>query len=442
MDQKEENTPPLSPWPPSGMLECPKDDCPRLFTSREVLESHQMSYVDHAFCTACNIQFDTHEEMFLHQLVSKRHHNCPVCNRSFKTDDARDYHIQKEHPEDRDLICPGCRMTFTSSESYHSHIISNACRSTAVLALNEHNARRARMEVGLREASQPGPRLSFCSDDDNYRDTGTDSESLSLPRPRQFARQYSGASDESTQPNESTCPDGGSSPGVSSNFPMTRSSPRLSPARPLGLYKKFTYLIPSERPKRTPFPNVAVHPDDLIGWDPNLYVGPWPPSLEIFRTPERKQPATPPIHKVIPEWDSEEHWNSETKRYFCDCGFTTPFVKIYEQHVVMERSASEHQYHCTHCGKGFPSVPNLFTHIEVAHPDPTFQGQENRRSGQVLRNGSSAERRLDMDGPMDIGELEFQVYDRPPTFAQNTPRYRAKGDYGLRSTKVPHGTYW
>lgn len=100
------------------------------------------------------------------------------------------------------------------------------------------------------------------------------------------------------------------------------------------------------------------------------------------------------------------------------------------------------KYSCTHCGKGFPSVPNLFTHIEVAHPDPTFQGQENRRSGQVLRNGSSAERRLDMDGPMDIGELEFQVYDRPPTFAQNTPRYRAKGDYGLRSTKVPHGTYW
>jgi len=82
-------------WPPPGMFQCPKEDCPRLFTSREEMEAHQVSYESHAFCTQCNVQFTTHEELFLHQLVSKRHHNCPICNRSFLSDDGRDYHIQE-----------------------------------------------------------------------------------------------------------------------------------------------------------------------------------------------------------------------------------------------------------------------------------------------------------------------------------------------------------
>lgn len=94
MDGKKNETSTEPVWPPAGMLQCPKNDCPRLFTSRAAMESHQMSYKDLALCLACNIQFATHEELFLHRLVSKRHHTCPICNRGFKSEDGRDFHIQ------------------------------------------------------------------------------------------------------------------------------------------------------------------------------------------------------------------------------------------------------------------------------------------------------------------------------------------------------------
>lgn len=95
MNENENEPPPPLVWPPVGMLPCPKEDCPRLFTSRADMEAHQMAYDDHPFCMGCNIQFQTHEELFLHRLISKRHRACPICNRSFDTDDGRDFHIQK-----------------------------------------------------------------------------------------------------------------------------------------------------------------------------------------------------------------------------------------------------------------------------------------------------------------------------------------------------------
>lgn len=94
MDENGGEVSPTLVWPPEGMLQCPKGDCPRLFTSRGSMEAHQAAYEDHAFCKSCNVQFMTHEELFLHQLVSKRHHNCPICNRSFNSDAGRDLHIQ------------------------------------------------------------------------------------------------------------------------------------------------------------------------------------------------------------------------------------------------------------------------------------------------------------------------------------------------------------
>lgn len=47
-----------------------------------------------------------------------------------------------------------------------------------------------------------------------------------------------------------------------------------------------------------------------------------------------------------------------------------------------------------------------------------------------------------MDGPMDIGEKEFQIYDRPPVYNESNQRSRSKNHFGLRSTKIPRGTYW
>ncbi|KAJ5980829.1 hypothetical protein N7481_008127 [Penicillium waksmanii] len=442
MDEKRNESSPEPVWPPDGMLQCPKDDCPRLFTSRAAMESHQMSYKNHALCIACNIQFATHEELFLHRLVSKRHHNCPICNRGFKSEDGRDFHIQTDHPEDQGLTCPGCPKTFTCGEDYMSHISSNACRSSAVMALNEHNTRRQKMERVLSEASQAKPSLSFCSDDDSYRDNGNDSDSLGLPRPRpsQLMRQDSGAFDEHL------LPDGSYSPDVSSNFSPRFSSPLAAPAS-RSLDEEDSPIACPRLSNPPPFANLAISPDDLIAYDEDMDVGIWPSSPALFKTPDRKQLAMSPsscssrsLQEIVPDWNSEKHWNSQSKRYFCDCGFTTQYVKVFEQHVLMERSTSKH--HCTHCGKGFPTVATLFKHIEIDHSKENSWEQGNRRVGQTPGYGSSAGRLLDMDGPMDIGELEFQVYDRPPTFAQNVPRYRAKMDYGLRSTKVPHGTYW
>lgn len=212
------------------------------------------------------------------------------------------------------------------------------------MALNEHNARRQKMERALSEASRAQLSLPFCSDDDSYRNNGTDSEGLDLPRPRsaRLIRQDSRASDDYLRPDESYTTD------VSSNISPRFSSPLAAPAsRSLGEDEPPVVPQALTVPK---FLDLAIHPNDLIAWDPDVNVGIWPPSPELLKTPDRNQPAMSPspcssrsLQDIFPNWDPERHWNSQSKRYFCDCGFTTLFVKVFEQHVLMERTTSKHQ---------------------------------------------------------------------------------------------------
>lgn len=97
---------------------------------------------------------------------------------------------------------------------------------------------------------------------------------------------------------------------------------------------------------------------------------------------------------------------------------------------------------CTHCGKHYASASALFAHVEKEHTKTEPSTPKSGSPDKAIAANDNGERRLNIDGSMDIGELEFQIYDRPPNIAQRNPRYRPKMSFGLRSSKVPHGTYW
>lgn len=208
------------------------------------------------------------------------------------------------------------------------------------MALNKHNERRERMEKILHEAEQAGPMSPFVSDDDNYRDSSSGTEDLGLSDPFDMAEGQDDTKgfwhSERTHSPSRSCD---SSPDDSGAF--------AAPTLPVPGASNDHYS-PVAKPQISTLPflprSFPISPDDLIAYDDDLDDD-WPSSPRVCRMPDKDQypessPVSHPqaIRKLIPNWDSEKHWNSESKRYFCSCGFTTPFVKIFEQHVVIERT--------------------------------------------------------------------------------------------------------
>lgn len=280
-------------------------------------------------------------------------------------------------------------MKFSSSKSYTAHIVYNACKTAAVRSLNKHNERREKMEQLLFHASH-GEHISspaelilsptklvsspteltvtVYSDDDNYRDGGNDDDYLGLPPPRYVPRQDddNGRDEESDddylglpppryvkrQQNARTDhpKNGHGSKGTNSPESDNSSTPGLSGPATESLSSSNRSSNPSNPPiSNIPAPNtpwspsdLLISPDDLIAWEDDLDDGNWFSSPSKYPMPNSNQTrGPPPLLKLFPQWDSEEHWNSETKRYFCECGFTSPFVKVFEQHVVMENTQNE-----------------------------------------------------------------------------------------------------
>ncbi|KAK5791606.1 hypothetical protein VI817_006915 [Penicillium citrinum] len=349
------------------------------------------------------------------------------------------------HPEDQGLACPGCRKTFQSGKSYQAHIISNKCKSSAVVALNKHNGRRNRMKKALREAAEAVPNSNSSQNDFQPRLETNDNEVIAVStsfystreKPESLERACSPWSQNS--PNDADASLSAASTAVSDvrYVPYTEDSGASeSPvfgSQPCGLPFSL-YCLP-------------ISPDDLIAYEDDLDDGVWQSSSIISEPSDEDQNSRPLaksgynyIRDILPNWDSEKYWNSESKRYFCSCGFTNPFVKVFEQHVVMERT--QDRRYCAHCGNRFNTIVSLYRHIESVHVNAVSFAPKKGGNERAVKPSNLAERRLDLDGPMDIGEKEFQIYDRPPVFNENNQRSRSKNDFGLRSTKVPHGTYW
>lgn len=225
-------------------------------------------------------------------------------------------------------------------------------------SLKKHNDRRETLEQLLFNASRgelissPAELISpVYSDDDNYRDGGSDDGYLGLPPPRYAQRQRNPRTDHLKNDHgseETHSPESNNSlsPGLSGPFTEPPSSSNLSsnPSNP-----------PVPNIPNTPAPNtpwspsdLSISPDDLIAWEDDLDDGDWFSSPSTNQLPNldrtRSSSSCPQsLLNIFPNWDSEEHWNSETKRYFCECGFTSSFVRVFEQHVVMENSQDEHR---------------------------------------------------------------------------------------------------
>jgi len=211
------------------------------------------------------------------------------------------------------------------------------------VALNKHNDRRNKMKKVLREAAEAVPNSNSSQNDFQPRFETNDDEFIAVSTSFYSTRKKPERLERACSPWRQNSPDGADA-----------SSSAASTAVSDVLYVPYTEdSSASESPVfgsqhcGLPFSLycLPISPDDLIAYEDDLDDGVWQSSSTISEPSDEDQNSLPLaksgynyIRDILPNWDSEKYWNSESKRYFCSCGFTNPFVKVFEQHVVMERT--------------------------------------------------------------------------------------------------------
>lgn len=214
------------------------------------------------------------------------------------------------------------------------------------MALNKHNDRRNRMKKVLREAAEADPIPKPSSDGFQYCLETNDTEARAFSSSFYPTRKKLEILERSYSPWNQNLSNGVDA--TSSATSTTVSDVRCMPMLP---YTENS--SPSEssvsgaQPSGLPISlcSLPISPDDLIAYEEDLDDGLWQlsstksePSDEDQDSRALAKSGQSSIRDLLQNWDSEKYWNSESKRYFCRCGFTNPFVKVFEQHVVMERT--------------------------------------------------------------------------------------------------------
>ncbi|KAK1982673.1 C2H2 type zinc finger-containing protein [Colletotrichum cereale] len=113
-------------------------------------------------CNVCGDMFASFDKLMAHKRmamkVEETHIHCPICTLDFKTNDAKDKHILQEHPQEQELVCPGCKKTFVRLAAWMRHLEHNECRSIRRQDVDRNRAQKLTFahELEKRSGSQFG----------------------------------------------------------------------------------------------------------------------------------------------------------------------------------------------------------------------------------------------------------------------------------------------
>ncbi|KAK1599451.1 C2H2 type zinc finger-containing protein [Colletotrichum navitas] len=114
-------------------------------------------------CNVCGDMFASFDKLMAHKRMAMKveytHIHCPICTLDFKTSDAKDKHIlQQEHPQEQNLVCPGCKKTFVRLAAWMSHLEHDECNSIRRQDIDRNRAQKLTFthELEKRSGSQFG----------------------------------------------------------------------------------------------------------------------------------------------------------------------------------------------------------------------------------------------------------------------------------------------
>ncbi|OHF02811.1 C2H2 type zinc finger containing protein [Colletotrichum orchidophilum] len=94
-------------------------------------QSHKPAPHEAVLCTVCNKLFGGFEQLMGHKrmkmLTEGSHIHCSLCTRDFNSKEALDKHLLEAHPQEQNLICPGCQKTFVRLAGWMRHLEHNEC---------------------------------------------------------------------------------------------------------------------------------------------------------------------------------------------------------------------------------------------------------------------------------------------------------------------------
>ncbi|PHH88602.1 hypothetical protein CDD83_7329 [Cordyceps sp. RAO-2017] len=118
-------------------------------------------------CQPCNELFDSWEALLAHKRTIRsskvrNHIHCKHCGQDFKTGQAEFEHIKQFHPQDQQLVCPGCGQgPFARVSGLMGHIEGGQCSGLDIAVLDERREQRTEFSRRLQDFTDQPVRNNF-----------------------------------------------------------------------------------------------------------------------------------------------------------------------------------------------------------------------------------------------------------------------------------------
>ncbi|KAJ5257017.1 C2H2 finger domain protein [Penicillium angulare] len=375
--------PPERKGPPT--IECPYEQCPRLFYTQEALREHKQSEPTHPYCFQCKTDFATRAELFLHKLSSPKHHACPICSLDFRSRGGRDVHIRSNHRPEQEIECTGCGRFFKAASTLIKHIECNDCPEIRISRMLLEQHRREQVHSGLHQLAMEGP-MTGSFDPLSKNTVAVPAGAIDQPIPAkepdddppliEFSSDSEGSPVNTKKTPSTTTGKKQNEKGKGKGRRFEASKKPSSP-QPLRIASQnMRHLTLDEillQALKLDEEGCPVNPDAVFPSEPNELVSyeeatedPLPSGTQSdgqgnFGVP--LMPISELLRDRLPGWESNMFFDANRGEFVCACGWGTVNVAEFEYHVAMEKRWIT-VTQCPECGKVFSSTAALVAHME------------------------------------------------------------------------------